>query len=148
MKITILLSLLAFFLFSCTASKDPVVGVWTCAKISPSGESQQTVDLTSVVMEKPIDVSRGSGVQELITYDPEAITTIKLKGNKTATLISETSSSPGTWEVNQASNTLDITLKETQKVIQFKFAGNNQNTLIMDRKLNNGEFEVHYRKKK
>jgi len=154
-KFNILLILLSIFLFSCTTSKDPVVGTWECFKIIPFQEPLQTgttapklMDDASVKFdEKGAIPSTDPVIQQLLAIYPDIKNTIKIKGNKTATLISRSKNISGTWEMNSTANALDIKLKKTKKVIQLKFTDPKQERLSLNEKFNYGEFEVHYQKK-
>ncbi|MFH1297329.1 MAG: hypothetical protein ABIJ04_08675 [Bacteroidota bacterium] len=158
-KLRIILSLVlpAIFLFSCTTSKEPVVGVWECVKLIPIQESLQSTGTAPQPMEEStlkadekgeISPSSDPVLQQLLAAHPDLTETIKIKGNNTAVLTSGTESVTGTWKLNKETSTLDVTLKKTKRVIRFKIPDLSYNYLTMHEKVPSGEFEIHFQKMK
>jgi|GEM_PF-931845 len=155
-KLSFLLPILTVIFFSCTTSKDPVVGTWECFKIKPYQEPLQTTRTQPKVMddaslqfdEKGTVPSSDAVFQQLFATYPDINKFIKIKGNKTVSLISKNKNLSGTWEMDQKANTIDIKLKKTDKVIRLQFTDPNQERLSVHEKFNYGEFDAYYQKAK
>lgn len=154
--VNIPLLFLAGFLFSCTTSKDPVVGTWECSRIVPLIESPEMSNTPPVLMddakvkfdEKGIIPSSDPQLQRLLTTYPDISKTLKLKANKTVVLTSKNNRVIGTWELNQEGKSLDITIRKTNKLIRYKFSDPGMESLFITEKFKYGEFKSHYRKTK
>ena len=162
MKFSILLAFLATVLFSCTTSKEPVstsgnypvstsknfrvVGVWKCIRIVPVGQPKP-MDVLSEKYEEGVPLI-SPDVNELSTTYPGIMKTINIKGNKSAILVSGNSETNGTWALNQAARTLNITLANTNEVIQLTFNDFDQSYLSLNKTVENGEVIVYYHKEK
>ena len=141
-------------LFSCTASKEPVVGVWGSTILKPLQMTSQPNTAT----QKPLEVTsekfeeNGSVLpaepesKQLISTYPDVTNTIKIKANKRVTLISTNSKLNGSWKINQQDKTIDITLDKSKRFVRLKYQGINRDILTLIDKTPSGQFLVTFQK--
>jgi len=153
-NIHFLIVLFTVSLFSCTSSKNPVVGVWECVNIQPLEEQLQT---TTAAPEVGDDGSRNVDdkreipptdpqLQEHLEAYPDISETIMIKRNMRIIFTTGNKKVRGFWEFNQKANNLEVTLKKTKKVVRLKFSGPLQEYMILNEMFDNGAFTCAYRK--